>query len=130
MENANLQCLGRGTTMHPDKRLNHIPLYSTSPRGAQGEVRRRSFHRTVSLCALLAFAALAQVALAPVSTRAAVATPDGNASSAQSVDFQSIDTYIISQMQAMHVPGVALGIVKGDQIVHIQGFGVANPSGQ
>jgi CubicO group peptidase (beta-lactamase class C family) len=62
-----------------------------------------------------------------VSTRAAVATPDANA---QSVDFQSIDKYVISQMQAMHVPGVALGIVKGDQIVHIQGFGVANPSGQ
>src|ERR671931_984053 len=33
-------------------------------------------------------------------------------------------------MQAMHIPGVALGIVQGDKIVHLQGFGVANPAAQ
>jgi CubicO group peptidase (beta-lactamase class C family) len=33
-------------------------------------------------------------------------------------------------MQEAHIPGLALGIVHGDQIVHLRGFGVANPAGQ
>ena len=49
---------------------------------------------------------------------------------AQSADFQTIDDYVTSQMEAMHIPGVALGIVQADKIVHLQGFGVANPAGQ
>ena len=49
---------------------------------------------------------------------------------AQSVDSQTIDAYVTSQMQSMHIPGVALGIVHGEKIVHLQGFGVANPAGQ
>jgi len=32
----------------------------------------------------------------------------------QSTDFQTIDAYVTSQMQSMHIPGVALGIVQGD----------------
>ena len=47
----------------------------------------------------------------------------------QAADFQTIDAYVSSQMEAMHIPGVALGIVQGDKIVHLQGFGVANPAG-
>jgi len=48
----------------------------------------------------------------------------------RSSDFQAIDAYVASQMEAMHIPGVALGIVHGTEVVHIQGFGVANPAGQ
>ena len=48
----------------------------------------------------------------------------------QSADFQTIDAYVTSQMQSMHIPGVALGIVHGDKIVHLQRFGVAKPAGQ
>src|SRR5256885_2658982 len=44
-------------------------------------------------------------------------------------DFQTIDAYVTSQMQSMHIPGVALGIVHGQQLVHLHGFGVANPAG-
>jgi hypothetical protein len=32
-------------------------------------------------------------------------------------------------MQAMCLPGLALGIVHGDQIVHLHGFGKADQSG-
>ena len=45
-------------------------------------------------------------------------------------NFAVIDAYVQSEMQAAHVPGVALGIVQGDQILHLKGFGIANPSGQ
>jgi CubicO group peptidase (beta-lactamase class C family) len=47
-----------------------------------------------------------------------------------SPDFAGIDRYVTAQMQEAHIPGLALGIVHGDQIVHLRGFGVANPAGQ
>jgi CubicO group peptidase (beta-lactamase class C family) len=75
----------------------------------------------------LALLGLSVVLLAPFSVRAG-AVPNGPP--AQSADFQAIDAYVAAQMQAMHVPGVALGIVRGDQIVHLRGFGVATPAGQ
>ena len=54
------------------------------------------------------------------------------AASAQSTppDFAAIDTYIAAQMQAMRLPGLALGIVQDDQIVYLTGYGVADPSGR
>jgi CubicO group peptidase (beta-lactamase class C family) len=44
-------------------------------------------------------------------------------------DFAAIDTYIEAQMGELRIPGLALGIVEGDQIVHVKGFGVANQDG-
>jgi len=32
---------------------------------------------------------------------------------AQPADFQTIDAYVTAQMRAMHIPGVALGVVRG-----------------
>ncbi len=32
-------------------------------------------------------------------------------------------------MQELHIPGVALGIVHGNQVVHLRGFGTADPAG-
>jgi CubicO group peptidase (beta-lactamase class C family) len=45
-------------------------------------------------------------------------------------DFATIDSYVQSKMQATHLPGLALGIVHGDQVVHLKGFGIANSSGR
>jgi CubicO group peptidase (beta-lactamase class C family) len=44
-------------------------------------------------------------------------------------DFAAIDTYVESQMGAMRIPGLALGIVHGDQIVYLKGYGVADSAG-
>src|SRR5689334_5047431 len=44
-------------------------------------------------------------------------------------DFAAIDGYVAAEMQAQHIPGLALGIVQGDQIVHLKGFGVADTNG-
>jgi CubicO group peptidase (beta-lactamase class C family) len=49
---------------------------------------------------------------------------------ATEADFAVIDTYIETKMQELRIPGLALGIVQGDQIVHLQGFGIADPSGR
>jgi CubicO group peptidase (beta-lactamase class C family) len=45
-------------------------------------------------------------------------------------DFAAIDAYVQAEMQAARLPGLALGIVHGDQIVHLKGFGIADPSGR
>jgi CubicO group peptidase (beta-lactamase class C family) len=45
-------------------------------------------------------------------------------------DFAVIDAYIEAQMKDQRIPGLALGIVQGDQIVHLKGFGIADPSGR
>jgi CubicO group peptidase (beta-lactamase class C family) len=49
---------------------------------------------------------------------------------AASPDFAAIDAYVEAQMKDIGLPGVALAIVHGDQIVHMKGFGIANPSGE
>lgn len=46
------------------------------------------------------------------------------------LDFATIDTYVLSHMNTLHIPGVALGIVHGKQIMHLRGFGIADPSGR
>lgn len=45
-------------------------------------------------------------------------------------DFAAIDAYVTEQVDALGIPGLALGIVQDDQIVHLQGFGVADSSGR
>ena len=60
-----------------------------------------------------------------LSTAPAVGAPRPDAP-----DFAAIDAYVQAEMQAARVPGLALGIVHGDQIVHLQGFGIADPSGR
>ncbi|GER91508.1 protein flp [Dictyobacter vulcani] len=43
--------------------------------------------------------------------------------------FQQLDALITSKMQQWHIPGMALRIVQGDQVVHSRGFGNADTSG-
>src|SRR6266487_3662514 len=45
-------------------------------------------------------------------------------------DIASIDAYVSAQMQANHIPGVALGLVHNDQVMHLRGFGEASQSGR
>ena len=44
-------------------------------------------------------------------------------------DFAAIDAYIAQEMRDVRIPGLALGIVHNDEIAHLQGFGMADPSG-
>jgi CubicO group peptidase (beta-lactamase class C family) len=83
--------------------------------------------KTVRRSVTLALGAL--FALVVVGMTQALAT--GNTySQADSPDFDAIDAYVQEQMQEMRMPGMALGIVKGDEIVHLQGFGGADDSGR
>jgi CubicO group peptidase (beta-lactamase class C family) len=56
-------------------------------------------------------------------------TGAGGAPAAAS-EFAAIDRYVQSEMDAQRIPGLALGIVRGDRIVHLRGFGEADSSGR
>ena len=83
---------------------------------------KRLFSRSIVGSALACLLML--LALASTANPAAAATRSNGA------DFAQIDAYVSSQMQAMRLPGLALGIVHGDQIVHLHGFGQADQSGR
>jgi CubicO group peptidase (beta-lactamase class C family) len=44
--------------------------------------------------------------------------------------FVAIDAYVTTRMKDLRIPGVAIGIVKDDQIIYLRGFGIADPSGR
>src|SRR5687768_2933448 len=45
-------------------------------------------------------------------------------------NFDAVDAYISTKMEELGIPGAALVVVQGDQIVHLKGFGVADASGR
>jgi CubicO group peptidase (beta-lactamase class C family) len=45
-------------------------------------------------------------------------------------DYKTIDEYVTAQMRSARIPGLALAIVKGDQIVYLKGYGRADQSGR
>src|SRR2546421_3059450 len=59
-----------------------------------------------------------------------IAFPVAAAPHASTPDLAKIDAYISAQMQTNHIPGVALGLVHNDQIMHVQGFGTADSTGR
>lgn len=48
----------------------------------------------------------------------------------QQVDQDRIDAYIHSRMQIANIPGLALGVVYGDEVVYLKGYGIAGPDGR
>jgi len=84
-----------------------------------GATRRTAITVLAALLALLAFGGPRPPAAAAASARGA-STPD----------LAAIDRYVEAQRRATRLPGLALGIVHGDRIVHLRGFGHADPSGQ
>ncbi len=44
--------------------------------------------------------------------------------------FEEVDAYIRAKMDELGIPGAALVIVQGDQIIHLKAFGVADGSGR
>jgi CubicO group peptidase (beta-lactamase class C family) len=46
------------------------------------------------------------------------------------INFKAIDEYMTAKMRSARIPGLALAIVKGDQIVYLKGYGRADPSGR
>ena len=45
-------------------------------------------------------------------------------------DIEGVVTFIEREMQEVSIPGLSLAIVKGDQVVLLRGWGVADPDGR
>ena len=45
-------------------------------------------------------------------------------------DFAKIDAYVQAQVQDSRIPGLALGIIQGDRVAHLHGFGQADSTGR
>jgi CubicO group peptidase (beta-lactamase class C family) len=73
------------------------------------------------------FALAVICALFPVNPAQANRSADGFS---QKTSFEEVDAYIEKQLDALNIPGAALAIIEGDQIVHIKGFGVSSPNGK
>jgi CubicO group peptidase (beta-lactamase class C family) len=78
--------------------------------------------RPVALMIVVALVAL-QVAGPPSLTRAA-------ASHTSEPDIGRIDTFVSEQVRRHGIPGVSLGLVEGDHIIHLQGFGKTDQTGR
>jgi CubicO group peptidase (beta-lactamase class C family) len=76
--------------------------------------------RAFALLTILLLSNLLFIAL-PSHTAAAQSFP------LQQIDQERIDAYIQARMAAASIPGLALGVVYGDQIVYLQGYGFAGP---
>ena len=117
-----------GETMRPEEIGGSHPPYGTIHMMITASARRRWWTgAAISHGLLVICSALLLTALLPQRTAAHAMRP---VPSAAAPDFAAIDHYIEAEMQATRLPGVALAIVHGDEIVHLKGFGQADPSGR
>jgi CubicO group peptidase (beta-lactamase class C family) len=72
------------------------------------------------LAALLALLALGGTRPSAAASTTRTGTPD----------LAAVDRYVEAQRRATRLPGLALGVVHGDRVVHLRGFGHADPSGR
>jgi CubicO group peptidase (beta-lactamase class C family) len=102
------------------------PPQSSNPggAGARWSTRRRKTAIFGSTAALVVAGAF--LASRPGSTGV---TAPGGATTADS-EFSAIDEFVEGEMGAQRIPGLALGVVQGDHILHLRGFGEADSSGR
>ena len=83
--------------------------------------RRRRILGAFGLAALV-------VGVAYFVSRPGSETPTANGAAAAS-SFAEIESFVKDEMAAQRIPGLALGIVEGDRIAYMRGFGTADDSG-
>lgn len=85
--------------------------------------RQTSFRRSSQTIYLLSLPALIfALMITRVLTNSFSASAAGN-NTDPIFDFSEIDAYIESEMRVANLPGLALGIVQGEKIVHLKGYG-------
>jgi CubicO group peptidase (beta-lactamase class C family) len=51
-------------------------------------------------------------------------------SGVEHVDEDAVDAYIRASMRAARIPGLALGVVRGDGVAYLKGYGIVGPDGR
>lgn len=75
-------------------------------------------------------AVLKRVAAAVLAAYGASAVPAAAHAPAPVADYAEIDRYLETNQRQMHIPGMQLVVLQGDQVVHRRGFGRADQSGR
>ena len=73
---------------------------------------------------------LATCLLVSCAVAAVGAAPSAAAAQPGEADLAEIDRFVTSEMEALDIPGLGLGIVHGDRVVHVRGFGAADAAGR
>jgi CubicO group peptidase (beta-lactamase class C family) len=102
------------------------PRRQDTSTGGTGRLSTR--HRKIIIVVLLAAFVLAGAFLASRPGASDATAAEGVPTGAP--DLAAIDKFVEAEMDAQRIPGLALGIVEGDRIVHLRGFGKADPSGR
>jgi EmrB/QacA subfamily drug resistance transporter len=89
-------------------------------------VRERSVRRRVGVWVILVALVLGAAYLA---SKPGSDLPAANGQGS-GVEFAGIERFVQHEMAAQRIPGLALGIVKGDRITYLRGFGKADDSGR
>ena len=83
-------------------------------------------HSTRLIAALAILLPIALLSRAEPVGPVSVATHSG----VQEVDEDSVDAYIRASMRTARIPGLALGVVHGDHVAYLKGYGIAGPDGR
>src|SRR6266508_1913880 len=89
---------------------------------------RPSFRPSPFAIIMLSAAALTPVA-ATAQTGTAQLPADALSAAQGGADFAAVDRYVEEQRQAAHLPGIALGIIQGDRVVHVRASVRRTPPG-
>jgi CubicO group peptidase (beta-lactamase class C family) len=73
---------------------------------------------------------LVVLALALAFLVSTLASPAHAAPRRAAPDMMAIDHYVAAQLQTLSIPGASFGVVHGDQVVHLRGFGRADHAGR
>jgi CubicO group peptidase (beta-lactamase class C family) len=96
------------------------------PPDPTSRMRRWTRYRRLAIWGVLAALVLGAAYLV---TRPGSDTPVANGAGA-GPEFAAIERFVRTEMAAQRIPGLALGIVKGDRIAYMRGFGKADESGR
>jgi CubicO group peptidase (beta-lactamase class C family) len=102
----------------------------TAPREGEPAAGRKILRIGARGRGVLGAVALAALVLgaAYIVSRPGSGTPTANGVAAAS-SFAEIESFVQDEMAAQRIPGLALGIVEGDRIAYVRGFGRADDSG-
>jgi CubicO group peptidase (beta-lactamase class C family) len=99
-------------------------------RTQRNSVRESERKSTEWVCAKVLTLMLGVVLVLVVLGIAQVPATAADERGANTPDFSAIDRYVEEEMEADRVPGLALAIVRGDEVVHLRGFGTTGPDGR
>jgi CubicO group peptidase (beta-lactamase class C family) len=113
------------TQNDPDRpATTNAPEGETAVGRATGRIRAR--RRSIVIAAALAAFVLGAAYLA---SKPGSDTPSANGADA-GPNFAEIERFVQDEMAAQRIPGLALGIVEGNRIAYVRGFGTADDSGR